>query len=134
MDDPFAQGTAYGLKAKMEAAGVKTVVNEVYPPNTTDFGYTKSFGTSPSTPNTFTLQDDGTATFNNVLFGSGYTVEETDLPDGTYRLWAEADERGWFREVTRDNNRTWADFKLSTTPNGLRYALVTKVGPRPRAA
>jgi branched-chain amino acid transport system substrate-binding protein len=38
MDDPFAQGTAYGLKAKMEAAGVKTVVNEVYPPNTTDFG------------------------------------------------------------------------------------------------
>jgi branched-chain amino acid transport system substrate-binding protein len=38
MDDPFAQGTAYGLKAKLEAAGVKTVVNEVYPPNTTDFG------------------------------------------------------------------------------------------------
>jgi branched-chain amino acid transport system substrate-binding protein len=37
MDDPFAQGTAYGLKAKMEAAGIKTVVNEVYPPNTTDF-------------------------------------------------------------------------------------------------
>ncbi|MEU4221950.1 amino acid ABC transporter substrate-binding protein [Actinoplanes sp. NPDC026623] len=37
MDDPFAQGTAYGLKAKLEAAGFKTVVNEVYPPNTTDF-------------------------------------------------------------------------------------------------
>jgi branched-chain amino acid transport system substrate-binding protein len=37
MDDPFAQGTAYGLKAKLEAAGIKTVVNEVYPPNTTDF-------------------------------------------------------------------------------------------------
>ncbi|MEV6301625.1 amino acid ABC transporter substrate-binding protein [Actinoplanes sp. NPDC051861] len=37
MDDPFAQGTAYGLKAKLEAGGVKTVVNEVYPPNTTDF-------------------------------------------------------------------------------------------------
>ncbi|WP_433717963.1 amino acid ABC transporter substrate-binding protein [Actinoplanes sp. CA-051413] len=37
MDDPFAQGTAYGLKDKMEAAGIKTVVNEVYPPNTTDF-------------------------------------------------------------------------------------------------
>jgi branched-chain amino acid transport system substrate-binding protein len=37
MDDPFAQGTAYGLKEKMEKAGVKTVVNEVYPPNTTDF-------------------------------------------------------------------------------------------------
>ena len=38
MDDPFAQGTAYGLKAKLEAAGVRTVANEVYPPNTTDFG------------------------------------------------------------------------------------------------
>jgi len=37
MDDPFAQGTAYGLKAKLEAAGIPTVVNEVYPPNTTDF-------------------------------------------------------------------------------------------------
>ncbi len=38
MDDPFAQGTAYGLKEKLEAAGIRTLVNEVYPPNTTDFG------------------------------------------------------------------------------------------------
>jgi branched-chain amino acid transport system substrate-binding protein len=37
MDDPFAQGTAYGLKGKLEQAGIRTVVNEVYPPNTTDF-------------------------------------------------------------------------------------------------
>ncbi|HLU57305.1 MAG TPA: amino acid ABC transporter substrate-binding protein [Pseudonocardia sp.] len=37
MDDPFAQGTAYGLKEKLEAAGIQTVVDEVYPPNTTDF-------------------------------------------------------------------------------------------------
>jgi branched-chain amino acid transport system substrate-binding protein len=37
MDDPFAQGTAYGLKAKLEAAGIQTVVDEVYPPNTTDY-------------------------------------------------------------------------------------------------
>ncbi|BBH63660.1 branched-chain amino acid ABC transporter substrate-binding protein [Actinoplanes sp. OR16] len=37
MDDPFAQGTAYGLKEKLEAGGIKTVVDEVYPPNTTDF-------------------------------------------------------------------------------------------------
>ncbi|WP_109471582.1 amino acid ABC transporter substrate-binding protein [Ornithinimicrobium cavernae] len=37
MDDPFAQGTAYGLKARLEAIGVETVVDEVYPPNTTDF-------------------------------------------------------------------------------------------------
>ncbi|NHC15646.1 amino acid ABC transporter substrate-binding protein [Motilibacter deserti] len=37
MDDPFAQGTAYGLKDKLEAGGIKTVADEVYPPNTTDF-------------------------------------------------------------------------------------------------
>jgi branched-chain amino acid transport system substrate-binding protein len=38
MDDPFAMGTAYGLKSRLEAGGVKTVVDERYPPNTTDFG------------------------------------------------------------------------------------------------
>lgn len=38
MDDPFAQGTAYGLKEKLEKGGIKTVADEVYPPNTTDFG------------------------------------------------------------------------------------------------
>jgi branched-chain amino acid transport system substrate-binding protein len=37
MDDPFAQGTAYGLRDKLEDAGVEILVNEVYPPNTTDF-------------------------------------------------------------------------------------------------
>lgn len=37
MDDPFAQSTAYGLKERLEAGGIKTVVNEVYPPSTTDF-------------------------------------------------------------------------------------------------
>ena len=38
MDDPFAQGTAYGLKEKLEEGGLETVVDEVYPPDTTDFG------------------------------------------------------------------------------------------------
>jgi hypothetical protein len=51
-------------------------------PNTTDFGYTKSFGTDPSTANTFTLKDDGVQTFNNVLFGTGYTVTEDVIPTG----------------------------------------------------
>ena len=37
MDDPFAQGTAYGFKAKLEAGGITTLVDEVYPPNTTNF-------------------------------------------------------------------------------------------------
>jgi branched-chain amino acid transport system substrate-binding protein len=38
MDDPFAQGTAYGLRDKLKAGGLSIVVDEVYPPNTTDFG------------------------------------------------------------------------------------------------
>ncbi len=38
MDDPFAQGTAYGLKEKLEKGGIKTVADEVYPPDTTEFG------------------------------------------------------------------------------------------------
>lgn len=37
LDDPFAQGTAYGLRDKLVAAGIKTVADEVYPPETTDF-------------------------------------------------------------------------------------------------
>jgi branched-chain amino acid transport system substrate-binding protein len=37
LDDPFAQGTAYGLKDALEKGGVKTVVDEVYPPGTTGF-------------------------------------------------------------------------------------------------
>ncbi len=49
-------------------------------PNTTDFGYTKSFGTDPATVNTFTLKDDGAKTFDGVLFGSGYTVNEDVIP------------------------------------------------------
>ena len=51
-------------------------------PNTTQFGYTKSFGTDPATPSTFTLTDDDDETFTNVLFGSGYTVVEDVVPAG----------------------------------------------------
>jgi len=51
-------------------------------PNATEFGYTKAFGTDPATANTFTLTDDATATFSNVLFGNGYTVTEDDIPEG----------------------------------------------------
>jgi len=49
-------------------------------PNSTNFGYTKSFGTDPATTNTFTLQDDGSKTYANVLFGTGYTVVEDVIP------------------------------------------------------
>ncbi|MEO8091486.1 MAG: hypothetical protein ABI726_02100 [bacterium] len=51
-------------------------------PNTTEFGYTKSFSTDPSGANTFTLMDDGVKTFENVLFGTGYTVTEDVIPSG----------------------------------------------------
>jgi branched-chain amino acid transport system substrate-binding protein len=37
LDDPFAQGTAYGLRDALEEAGVETVADEVYPPEQTDF-------------------------------------------------------------------------------------------------
>ena len=37
LDDPFAQGTAYGLRDKLEAGGMEIVADEVYPPGTTDY-------------------------------------------------------------------------------------------------
>ena len=37
LDDPFAQGTAYGLRDKLEDEGFEIVADEVYPPDTTDF-------------------------------------------------------------------------------------------------
>ena len=37
LDDPFAQGTANGLKVQLEEAGFETVADEVYPPEQTDF-------------------------------------------------------------------------------------------------
>lgn len=51
-------------------------------PDTTDFGFTKSFGTDPATGNTFSLADGESMTFTNVLFGTGYTVDETSVPSG----------------------------------------------------
>jgi len=50
-------------------------------PNTTDFGYTKSFATDPVSASTFTLKDDGMKDYGKtVLFGSGYTVDEDVIP------------------------------------------------------
>jgi hypothetical protein len=52
-------------------------------PNTTSFGYTKSFPTDPSSANTFTLTDDGVKDFGQtVLPGTGYTVTEDVIPAG----------------------------------------------------
>jgi hypothetical protein len=50
-------------------------------PNTTEFGYTKSFNTDPTSVNTFTLMDDGVKNYGKtVLFGTGYTVVEDVIP------------------------------------------------------
>ncbi|MFC5041660.1 MSCRAMM family protein [Ornithinimicrobium kibberense] len=48
------------------------------------FDFAKSFGTDPSSTDrdTFQLADDETESFTNVLFGDGYTVSESSLPNG----------------------------------------------------
>jgi hypothetical protein len=62
----------------------------------------------------------------------GQSVDITDLPDGRYRIWVEADPQGWFAEVTRDNNVTWVDVKLTTrASDGLRIAVIVGTGPVP---
>ena len=60
----------------------------------------------------------------------GQSVDITDLPDGGYRIWAEADAEGWFEESNKENNTTWIDFEL-TTDGENRFARVTEVGPEP---
>jgi hypothetical protein len=48
---------------------------------TAQFGFTKTFGTDPATPNTFTLTDDGVQDYGkHVLFGTGYSVDEAVIP------------------------------------------------------
>lgn len=51
-------------------------------PNTTTFGYVKTFTTSPGTGSTFNLMDDGVQTFTGVFFGNGLTVTENAPPIG----------------------------------------------------
>jgi hypothetical protein len=49
-----------------------------------DFDFSKTFGTDPTTLDTFKLNDktNDTITFSNVLFGTGYTVSEGTTPTG----------------------------------------------------
>jgi hypothetical protein len=39
----------------------------------------------------------------------GQSIDISGLPDGIYRLWATADQAGFFRESNDVNNSTWAD-------------------------
>jgi hypothetical protein len=52
-------------------------------PNTTNFGFTKTFDTDPSSVNSFTLQDDGVKDYGQtVKQGTGYVVDEATIPSG----------------------------------------------------
>jgi hypothetical protein len=55
-------------------------------------------------------------------------VEVTGLPDGVYRLWAEADPDRWLRESIEGNNATWVDVRLFQGPE-LREAEVVASAP-----
>jgi Prealbumin-like fold domain len=65
--------------------GSVTIRKETNPeenPNATNFGFSKTFTTQPSSLNTFTLQDDGVKTFTGVVQGNGYVVDEDVIPAG----------------------------------------------------
>lgn len=74
------------LDINLTNCGKVIIHKETVPAGATDmFEFTKDFGTDPATASTFQLNGatgSDTATFDNVLLGSGYTVDETDLPDG----------------------------------------------------
>jgi hypothetical protein len=55
-------------------------------------------------------------------------LEITGLDDGTYRLLADADPSGWFRETDETNNQTWVDVRLTTSADPPRVELL-RVGP-----
>ena len=59
------------------------------------------------------------------------SVNITGIPDGRYRLTAEADPDGWLRETNDDNNGTWVVFDLKTESNGLRTITVVQSAEAP---
>lgn len=61
----------------------------------------------------------------------GQSIDISDLPDGSYRIFARADEKVLFHEASIDNNETWVDFALTTDDAGSRLALVEDTGPSP---
>jgi hypothetical protein len=42
-------------------------------------------------------------------------IDTTGLPDGTYRLWATADQANFFLESNESNNSTWADLRIDAS-------------------
>lgn len=78
------------IPLELSNCGKVIIHKETVPEEATDlFGFTKSFTTDPTTPNSFQLDgvtdavpDSNTKAFLNVVIGSGYTVDETSLPAG----------------------------------------------------
>jgi Lysyl oxidase len=66
------------------------------------------------------------------IYGSklpGQTIDVTDVPDGTYRLWISVDRNGWFHEKRRDNNVTWVDLDIVSDEQGSRDLQNIRSGP-----
>jgi hypothetical protein len=59
----------------------------------------------------------------------GQLIDITDVPDGDYRLYDSVDEAGWFHEMRRSNNVSWANIALGTKASGDRTVKVTNPGP-----
>jgi hypothetical protein len=55
-------------------------------------------------------------------------LDVTGLGDGVYRVTADADPSGWFRESDETNNKTWVVIRLITTADPPRVK-VQRVGP-----
>ncbi len=54
-------------------------------------------------------------------------IDTTGLPDGTYRLWATADQANYFLESNESNNSTWVDLRIDAV-NGVT---VLRKAPNP---
>jgi len=61
----------------------------------------------------------------------GQSIDVTGLPDGKYRLLTVIDEQRRFHEASRQNNRTWIDLEIQTTPQGVAAPRIG-TGPVPR--
>ena len=64
----------------------------------------------------------------------GQSILIGDLPDGEYRIWAEADAEGWFKEATLENNKTWVDIRVFELSEDRRVAQVIGTGPAPEGS
>jgi hypothetical protein len=53
-------------------------------------------------------------------------IDTTGLPDGDYRLWATADQAGYFLESNTTNNSTWVDLRI-----GANGVTVLRKAPNP---